>query len=140
MTDKRLIPFKFAQEKPFTVLYHFFPKSLFCSKLIQGICITSSSETFPISHGLFHNILASAVTITGASTTSTHHRPTHARFSPDRQIPIRIPLILDVVWRPLEMPISESSTALDLLFQAASIRTQLRVRKVLAANLKPIQY
>ena len=80
------------------------------------------------------------MTISGTGTTGTHHRPTHARLSPNRQIPPRIPLILDIVWRPLEMPISEISTALDLLFQAASIRTQLCVREVLAANLKPIQY
>lgn len=34
---------------------------------------------------------------------------------------------------------SESSTPIDLLFQAVSIRTQLCVREVLAANLKLVQ-
>lgn len=38
------------------------------------------------------------------------------------------------------MLLSESSTPLDLLFQATSIRTQLYIQEVPAANLKSIQY
>lgn len=115
-----------------------FPNLCFVLKPIQGICLTFFPPGFPISRGLSHILLASIVTISGASTTNTHHRPTHARLSPNRQIPQRIPLILDIVCHLLEMPFSESSTALDLLFQTVFIRTQLCVREVLAANLKLI--
>ena len=80
------------------------------------------------------------MTITGTATPSTLHRAAHARLGPDRQVPRCIPLILDIVWRPLKVPISESSTSLNLLFQAAAISAQLCVREVLAADFKIIQY
>lgn len=97
------------------------------------------TPSFPISHSPSHTILARAVTITSTSSTSILHSTTHAGLGPNRQVPVCIPLILGIVWRPLEMPISDGSTPLNLIFQAVSIRTQLCVREVLAANLKFIQ-
>jgi hypothetical protein len=51
-----------------------------------------------------------------------------------------MPLIFDIVWCPLEIPLRNNSTPFNLLFQAASIRKQLCVREVLAANLNLIMF
>ena len=80
------------------------------------------------------------MTISITSPTSTLYGSTHTALRPNRQIARRIPLILDIIRRPLEAPIRKSPAASNLLLQPLSISAQFRIRKVLPPNFKPIKY
>lgn len=80
------------------------------------------------------------MTISMTSPPSTLHGATHTALRPHRQSARRIPLILDIIRRPLEAPIRNRPAASNLLLQPLSISAQFRIRKVLPPNLKSIKH
>lgn len=71
--------------------------------------------------------------------TGRHDRISHAMLSSNRQTPMSVPLILDVIGRPLELPPCHRPTALKLCQQALAMIAQLGVRPVFPPHLKPVE-
>lgn len=72
------------------------------------------------------------------SATGRLHRPPHTSLSPNRQVTMRVPLILDIIGRPLKPPVGQRTTALDLSLQASTVGAELRIRPILPADLEAI--
>ena len=79
------------------------------------------------------------MTIPIITPTRTLHRPAHTTLRPNRQLSLRIPLILDIIRRPLEAPIAHLPTPINLLLQTLPIGPQLRIREILPPDLKLVE-
>ena len=80
--------------------------------------------------------LTSAMTVTRTAPAGTLHRAPHARLCPNWQVPIGIPLILDIIRRPLKVPIGDSTTSRNLFLQTLPINAQFRVGEILPTHFK----
>lgn len=65
-------------------------------------------------------------------------RAAHTGLGPDRQLTVRIPLILGIVGRPIEFPIGERATSRDLTLQTLAVGAELSIREVLAAHFEKV--
>ena len=63
-------------------------------------------------------------------------RPAHTGLGKDWQLTVRIPLVLDIVGRPIEFPTGESATSRDLSLQTLAVGAELSIRKILPAHFE----
>ena len=89
-------------------------------------------------HALSPLSLSCTVTVAITWSSRTLDCIAHTILRPDRQMTVGVPLILDVVWRPLKGPVSQCTTALKLFLQSFSIWPQFSVGPVLSPDLKAV--
>ena len=75
-----------------------------------------------------------AMTLT--RTSGSFHCVPHTVLCPNRQMAMCVPLVLDIIRRPLEPPIRQVPASTNLLLQSFTVGTELRIRPILATHLE----